>query len=1034
MQDFSHYMKLNKFIILIVFLLSAQCSIGQVSDKHHSKYAQFFRAEALFEKEKYSAAQAEYSAFMETIPDLNDPFYVKAKYYHALSALNLYHPTAEKLLLDFIEAYPETVYKINIYLELGKHYYQRRRYEETIAWFSKIDPLDLKEYEMPEYYFKMGYAYFTENELKLARNNFYEILKIESSYQSPALYYYSHISYLEKNYQAALEGFNKLKQDPSFQEIVPYYITQIYYLQGKYEQVTALASEVGKNKNEKQNIEMSKMVGDAFYRLGKYDEAVPFLESYNNKSATTRDEDYQLGYAYFKSGNLSNAIPLFDKVTGPNDELSQVAYYHIAECYLKQEEFVPSRAAFDRAAQLNFDKEIEEDALYNYALLSYKIDYNPFNEAVTAMTSYLEKYPNSKHQQEMYQYLINVYSTMKNYKSALEFMDKIQNKNIQIKSAYQMMAYNYGVELFQSKKYDQAIQAFGKVKKFPVDNQMNARSLYWVSESYYNTSKFPQAIIAYREFLEEPGGYNLPMHNAAYYNIGYAYYKQDQYEDAIQSFRTFTLDNNEVDKIKLADAYLRIGDAYFKTAQDDEAISYYQKAIDQKAGQVDYAKFQMGNSLGFQQKYEQKAVIMLELVQSNPSSSNAAPALYEAAEAYRLMDDNHHNKAIQYYNQLIVDYPKHSLVKDAIFQIGILDFKNKRYKAAETHFLTILREYNDAVKQKEALAGLKDVYSALSQPEKYLALAKEYNITIDDTEKDDLFFNSAYDLYQDEAWLQSVASFKKYLNQFAKPNHELQAYFLIAKCHLKLNDEGAAQIAYEKVLKFSTNRYTEEAALFVAERMYASGKYQKAVEFYTKLLAVATFPKNELIADIGLMRSYAFLDDFTAAKPHAQKVMVNDNALDFVKTEANYVLAKANIQILDYAAAKPYLNYVVTHSNAEIAAESQYHLAYALHLDEDYKGSELAVRKLIKNNGGYSYWVAKALILQAKNSIGLNDLVQAEYTLNSILKGYTVTDDGILDEANEVMQVLSSLKNKDKNINPDTENTIEINKDDQNGN
>ena len=108
----------------------------------------------------------------------------------------------------------------------------------------------------------------------------------------------------------------------------------------------------------------------------------------------------------------------------------------------------------------SFDKEIEEDALYNYAILSYKIDYNPFNEAVEAMNLYLTKYPNSKHQQEIYQYLINVYSTMKNYKAAIDFMDEIDNKNIQIKSAYQMMAYNYGGRIISKRKVSNCNRCF----------------------------------------------------------------------------------------------------------------------------------------------------------------------------------------------------------------------------------------------------------------------------------------------------------------------------------------------------------------------------------------------------------------------------------------------------------------------------------------------------------------------------------------------------------------------------------------------
>ena len=47
--------------------------------------------------------------------------------------------------------------------------------------------------------------------------------------------------------------------------------------------------------------DMNHLIGDAFYRTDKYAEAVPFLEKYDKEAQTTRDEDYQLGYAYFKT-------------------------------------------------------------------------------------------------------------------------------------------------------------------------------------------------------------------------------------------------------------------------------------------------------------------------------------------------------------------------------------------------------------------------------------------------------------------------------------------------------------------------------------------------------------------------------------------------------------------------------------------------------------------------------------------------------------------------------------------------------------
>ena len=59
----------------------------------------------------------------------------------------------------------------------------------------------------------------------------------------------------------------------------------------------------------------------------------------------------------------------------------------------------------------------------------------------------------------------------------------------------------------------------------------------------------------------------------------------------------------------------------------------------------------------------------------------------------------------------------------------------------------------------------------------------------------------------------------------------------------------------------------------------------------------------------------------------------------------------------------------------------------------------------------YNYWVAKALILQARIFILNNDLFQAEQTLKSVLEFYPDKDDGVLAEANNLFEELMQLKN-----------------------
>jgi len=1012
--------------LLLIFLISQSIIVSaQVNDKHHSEYARFYNAEDLFEKQKYSASQKEYEIFIQEQKTENNPYVIKAKYYYALNSLLLFHPEAELLLKTFLTDYPETIYRPKIYFELGKYYYRKRKYDLTIDWLSKMDTYDLSEDEKNEYYFKLGYSNFREGNLKQSRNAFHEIISIESKYQAPALYYYSHIAYTEKSYQTALDGFIKLQKNPAFKETVPYYITQIYYLQGKYDKVIALAPDMSEKENAKYELGMSHLIGDAFYKVGKFDEAVPFLEEYNNKSSTTRDEDYQLGYAYFKSKNYNKAITMFDKVANEKDKLAQISLYHIGDAYLKQDNFFYARNAFELASKMSYDKEVEEDALYNYAILSYKLDYNPFDEAVIALNQYLNKYPNSKRSQDVQEYLINVYTTMKNYKSAMTSIENVNDLNIRMKSTYQMMAFNYAVEQFQSSQLASSIETFKKVKKYPIDPSLNSQSYYWIAEAYFKLSKYSNSIIWYRKYLEEPGSYSLIEHNDAYYNIAYAYFKQKDWESAIQSFRTFTQDENETHKEKVTDAYLRIGDAYYKQGQDEQSILFYEKAIQTKGGQEDYAKYQIGKSYGYKAEYDKKAQAMLDIVNNFPSSTFAVPALFEVAESYRL--DENDTKAKQYYNQLIIDYPEHTLVKDAVFQIGMLHFRNQEYSQAEKQFLRILNEFNDDAKKKEAMARLKNVYTSLNQPEKYIALLDTYNIDFEHGAKDTLYFENAYDLYEDTSWVLCTKAFDKYFNEFDHPIFELEALFFNADAYNKRGVAEKANALHSKLLLKPQNRFTERSASFSSQYEYENENYSQAVIQYNKLLQSASYPQNKLIANIGLMRSYALQNLFKDAKPSAEAILNSEQALDYVKTESHFVIAKALMIDAEFDDAKLHFTDVVENSNGEMAAESQYNIALIYNLQEDYSTSEQEVRSLMKNNAGYSFWVAKALILQAKNSMGKVDYVQAEYTLNSVLNGYTITDDGILDEANEVMQVLLSIKNKAKELEDDSDNTIEIN-------
>ena len=290
-----------------------------------------------------------------------------------------------------------------------------------------------------------------------------------------------------------------------------------------------------------------------------------------------------------------------------------------------------------------------------------------------------------------------------------------------------------------------------------------------------------------------------------------------------------------------------------------------------------------------------------------------------------------------------------------------------------------------------------------------------------------MYFENAYDLYEDSSWVKTISAFDKYLAEFNQPIFELEALYFKGTAHLNIGENEKTHLAYVKLLEKSQNRFTERAASFSANYEYDQGNYAKAILYFEKLLQAASYPQNKLIANIGLMRSYTNQKEFAFAKPYADKILLDEQALEYVKIESHYAIAKAYMLSNDYENAQTHFIIVTEGSNGSIGAESQFNIALIYHLKENYAQSEIEVRNLMKNNAGYDYWVAKALILQAKNSIGIEDYVQAEYTLNSVLNGYGITDDGIIDEANEVMQVLQGLKNTEKDLEEDSDNTIEIN-------
>ena len=153
----------------------------------------------------------------------------------------------------------------------------------------------------------------------------------------------------------------------------------------------------------------------------------------------------------------------------------------MAECYLKLNQKRYAQSSFRVASNIDFDPQIKEDALFSFAKISYELSMHPYNDAIVAFEEFINTYPNSTKLNNAYEFLIAVYYTTKNYKAALNSLENIKVLDLKLQEAYQKIAHYRAIELFNNRKYPEAILHFDN---FEIFFKYSARGSYRTSYEY----------------------------------------------------------------------------------------------------------------------------------------------------------------------------------------------------------------------------------------------------------------------------------------------------------------------------------------------------------------------------------------------------------------------------------------------------------------------------------------------------------------------------------------------------------------------
>ena len=1001
----------KKFAFLVLITFSSSIIFAQQTEAYTNHLAAYNNAIELYNNKAYAAAQ---KIFKEVALKSESSTTLKSdsEYYTAMSAIKLNQVEADKMVINFVENNPNSNKKEKAFLNVGNYYFANKKAAYALKWYYKVNRNVLSTDNKKELDFKMGYALLSTGNLKLARKKFFPLIN-DARYGNDSRYYFGFIAYKQADYETAEIHLQEIAKQASYKSEVTYYLLDISFKDGRFKKSIEIGEKLLKDPKQKEISDISKIVGESYFNLKKYKEALPFLRAYKGKRGKWNNTDYyQLGYTYYKQNDFENAVKNFNKIIDDKNSFSQNAYYHLAECYLYLDRKPEALNAFKSASEMDFDAKIKEDAFLNYAKLSYEQG-NPYKSVAEVLQDFLTAYPKSPFYQEINQLVVTSYLHQQDYQGALDYLAK--KKSNENKALTKEVSYYRGVQLFNLKKLQEAYPYFSAATTSS-NNKIKVSALYWKAETDFQLSNFKKSLDGFTTFKKTSGASQIDAFNTIDYNIAYSHFKLKEYTKAASSFNSFIRKTKE-DNPLLDDANIRLADCYFVTKKYANAISAYDKVINNLGVGSDYAMYQKAISFGFLGDNTKKISMLNDLVTNYEFTNLQDDALFQLANTYVAVKNN--AKAHETFNTLLSQHTKSSYIPNTLLRQGLLYYNENNNAKALERFKRIVSEYPNSNEAKGAVTNARNVYVDLGQVDIYAAWVKNISfVNVTDADLDNATYEAAENKFLENNAEKAIEGFKKYIAAFPNGLNALKANFYLAQSLSKINQAEKAVQYYTYVVNQNQSEFSEESLNKLSQIYLEKADWVNATPLLIRLEQEANYPQNILFAQSNLMKSYYQKNLFDEAVAYAEKVLQKDKLEENVEFDAKTIIARSAFKTDDLKTAEEFYNEVEHNASGELKAEALYFNAYFKNQDKKYAESNKVVQTLIADYSTYKYWGVKSYIIMAKNYYGLKDAYQATYILENIIKNFTQFEDVILDAQRELSIIKTNEAKTNESVTP----------------
>lgn len=431
------------------------------------------------------------------------------------------YPEALDSFEKFVKEYPSSPLVPEAIYYTGRTYYRLQYYTQAIKTWEELLGSHREHKLAPEAAMRIADTYFRAQKYPEAVTAYRRIVK---DYPSSDEVKHSALRIAQSLYNArddkgAIEEFGKFmvaySKDPLAEDALEGIVMASYRLGEK--KTAGDVDIVGIFRKFLEKFPQSPLAGDAQYHIAEqfYEKkefvkaAQEFRKVFSSYSGgkDVAGAHFYMAESHYYAAKYDEAVPVYERFVEnfPQHESMTLAYLHWANALFYLKDFVKAAEVYQELTRIKgINEEIATTALINTSLCYKKA--NKLQEASLINRKFIASYPKHEKANSIFLELAENLDTMKKYEEAIGVYSKLLGKLKADDELKVEIQYRIGEDWSKCGKIDKAVSEWNKLKTArPLGNSWRLAGLVKLAQEYEKTKKYGEAVLAYKEIIRGAG-------------------------------------------------------------------------------------------------------------------------------------------------------------------------------------------------------------------------------------------------------------------------------------------------------------------------------------------------------------------------------------------------------------------------------------------------------------------------------------------------------------------------------------------------